>query len=85
MITAIRKKVKVKAGGQIEICSPEFEPGTIAEVIVLFEKQSESSNRVKKILDLEALFKSTQELPQTQILTDEDILVEVAKYRADKG
>jgi hypothetical protein len=36
MITAVRQKVKGKTGGQIENRSPGFEPGIIAEVIVLF-------------------------------------------------
>jgi hypothetical protein len=85
MITAVRKKVKVKADGQIEIRSPEFVPGAIAEVIVLFEKPSDVQNRVKKIMEMKALIKSTQELPQAQTLTDDDILAEIAAYRVEKG
>ena len=81
MITAVRKMVKVKADGQIEIRSPEFVPGAIAEVIVLFEKPSDVQNRAKKIMEMESLFKSTQELPQAQSLTDEEILAEIAAYK----
>jgi len=37
MVAAIRQLVTVKSGGVIEIRSPELEPGSRAEVIVLVE------------------------------------------------
>lgn len=85
MITAYRKKVKIKPGGQIEIRSPEFEPGTIAEVIVLIEKTPTESDRLKTVSELAALFKTTQALPQVQTITDDDILAEITAYRASKA
>lgn len=84
MITAYRKKVKVKPGGQIEVRSPDFEPGTIAEVIVLIEKQSGEAARSRMVGELAALFKTTQALPQTQKISDEEILAEIAVYRTGK-
>ena len=37
MVAAIRQLVTVKSGGVIEIRSPELEPGSRAEVIVLVD------------------------------------------------
>jgi hypothetical protein len=84
MITAYRKKVKVKPGGQIDFRSPDFEPGTIAEVIVLIEKNPVKTDRSIQSRKLVALFKDTQSLPQAQSVTDEEILAEIAAYRAGK-
>lgn len=84
MITAYRKKVKIKPGGQIEIRSPDFEPGTIAEVIVLIDKGPAEAARLKMVSEFAALFKSTQALPQAQAITDEEIRAEIAANRADE-
>jgi hypothetical protein len=84
MITAYRKKVKVKPGGQIEVRSPDFEPGTIAEVIVLIEKGPAETARLKTVNELSALFKTTQALPQAQAISDDEILAEINAYRAGK-
>jgi hypothetical protein len=84
MITAFRKKVKVKPGGQIEIISPDFEPGTIAEVIVLIEKGPDETSRARTVSELAVLFKTTQALPKVQTITDEEISAEIAAYRAGK-
>ena len=47
MLHGIRKKVKVQPGGIIEIRSGELQPGTDAEVIVLFgQAQSPVSSLV---------------------------------------
>lgn len=82
MIIAFRKKVKIKPGGQIEIRSPDFEPGTTAEVIVLIEKQPNKATRQKAVSELRSLFKTTQGLPQARKITDEEISAEIAAYRA---
>jgi hypothetical protein len=84
MIVALRQKVKVQPGGQIEIRSPELEPGEIAEVIVLIEKQPTSTERQARVSELAALFKTTQALPQAQTISEEEIAAEIAEYRANK-
>jgi len=38
MVHAVRKKVKVKPGGVVEVRSPELIPGSTVEVIVLQER-----------------------------------------------
>ena len=82
MASALRRTVKVKPGGVIEIQSSELVPGTVAEVIVLVEApvgQSEQEARVQK---LGTLLKATQSLPQAQAITEEEISKEIAAHRA---
>jgi hypothetical protein len=49
MVRAVRKKVKVKPGGVVEIRSPELVPGSTVEVIVLQER---TSRKVSGLVDL---------------------------------
>lgn len=37
MLTALRQKAVVQAGGLIQINAPELKPGTLTEVVVLVE------------------------------------------------
>lgn len=84
MTRAVRQIVRVKHGGVIEICSPDLAPGTVAEVIVLTESASpqEAKNREQ---ELAALLKETQALPQTRVVSDEEIVAEIAAYRAGRA
>lgn len=85
MITAYRKKVTVRPDGRIEIIDPILEPGTQAEVIVLVEGESESAEAIQaRVREWKALFKETQSLPQAQAITEEEIVAEIAAYRAEK-
>ncbi|MFZ5909051.1 MAG: hypothetical protein ACOYYU_03440 [Chloroflexota bacterium] len=85
MITAYRKKVKVRPDGRIEILEPFLMPGTEAEVIVLVEDKPESAETLQaRVREWEALFKKTQALPQAQTITEEEIAAEIAAYRAGK-
>ena len=81
MIVALIQKVKVQPGGQIEIRSPELEPGSIAEVIVLIEKKPAPAENQARVSELKALFEITQALPQARSITEEEILTEIAAYR----
>jgi antitoxin ParD1/3/4 len=80
MITALRKKVTVRADGRIEIKSKDLIPGTKAEVIVLIEGTDVESQ--KRVRQLKALFKDTQALPQAKTITEEEIAAEIEAYRA---
>ena len=82
MITALRKKVTARADGRIEIKSKSLKPGTKAEIIVLIE--SVDTEREKRVRRLKALFKTTQALPQSKKITEEEIAAEIAAYRAGK-
>lgn len=54
-----------------------FEAGERVEILVL----SQEIERREAVDRLEALFKQTQALPQTQHLTEDDIAEEIAAYR----
>ena len=84
MITALRQKVRVRSGGRIEVRFPELEPGVMAEVIVLIEKQPSLSERPARVAEMAALFQTTQALPQAQAISEEEIAAEIAAYRAGK-
>jgi hypothetical protein len=82
MTDAIRQTVRVKPGGLIEIRSPKLTPGTLAEVIVLLEPSEVVSARAARVRVLAALFKATQSLPQAQAISQDEIAVEIAGFRA---
>ena len=82
MITALRKKVTIRADGRIEIKSANLKPGTKAEVIVLIEDSD--TERKERVRRLKALFKTTQALPQAKTITEEVIAAEIEAYRAGK-
>jgi len=82
MTIAIRQKVFIEQAGRIEILSPELQPGAAAEVIVLLETSSEARSML--VRELKELFKTTQALPQSQSITEEEIVAEIATYRATK-
>ena len=85
MTNALRQKVKVLPGGVIEIRSPELTPGVIAEVIVLMETPEWGSTREARVRELAELFKTTQALPETQAISEDEIAAEIAAYRASRS
>lgn len=84
MTSALRKKVRVKPGGLIEISAPELAPGTLAEVIVLVEGPEAEGAREARLRELSALFEATQALPEAKRMTEEEIAAEIAAYRASR-
>ena len=64
----------IQESGQIVLSNLPFRPGQLVEVLVLGEDQA-PTERTKR---LAALFKETQALPQVQVLTDEEIMAEIA-------
>lgn len=81
---ALRKIVKVKPGGVIEIRASELVPGTVAEVIVLTEGEGTAAG-ADRGEELATLFKETQALPQARAISEEEISAEVAAYRAGRA
>ena len=79
---ALRKVVRVKPGGVIEITASELAPGTVAEVIVLTESTADDVDRGR---ELAKLFKETQALRQARVVSEDDIAAEVAAYRASRA
>lgn len=83
MLTAYRTQTIVPSDGRIEIHVPALKPGTRAEVIVLVEQPAQSEV-MQRIAEWRALFEQVEALPQAQTLTEEEILTEIAAYRAEK-
>ena len=81
---AVRKIVRVKPGGLIEIRAEELVPGTLAEVIVLTEGEDEIAG-VGRTEELSELSKETQALPQARAVTEDEIAAEIAAYRAARA
>jgi hypothetical protein len=81
MTQAMRRIVRVKTGGIIEVRAPELAPGAVAEVIVLTES-AESQTEGQRADELAALLKETQALPQARIVSEKEIEAEIAAYRA---
>lgn len=79
MPNAIKRIVRVKPGGVVEIRVPELPEGARAEVIVLVESDEARQERVQRLSDL---LVRTQGLPQAQRLTDDEIAADVAAWRA---
>lgn len=82
MITAYRKKATVRPDGRIEIKIPSLKLGTRTEVIVLVENKPEKSQAQAK--EWKALLKKTQSQPQAKQISEEEIAVEIAAYRAQQ-
>lgn len=83
MTRAMRRIVRVKPGGVIEVCAPELAPGTVAEIIVLTETPG-FQNTADRAQELATLLKATQAVPQAHAVSEEEIAAEIAAYRADR-
>jgi len=79
---ALRKVVRVKPGGVIEILASDIPAGTVAEVIVLTEDTEVETDRGQK---LASLLKETQALPAARAVSEEEIVAEIAAYRAGRA
>jgi len=50
MVHAVRKKVKVKPGGVVEVRSPELIPGSTVEVIVLQDRAPKKATGLVELI-----------------------------------
>jgi hypothetical protein len=83
MTRAMRRIVRVKAGGVIEVRAPELAPGTVAEIIVLIETPG-VQNTADRAQELATLLKNTQTVPQARAVSEEEIAAEITAYRAGR-
>lgn len=81
MTRAMRRIVRVKPGGVIEVRAPELAPGTVAEIIVLTETPG-VQNTADRVQELATLLKNTQAVPQARAVSEEEIAAEITAYRA---
>jgi|GEM_PF-1416579 len=75
---AFKTSSVITASKQVILSDMPFGVGEKVEVVVSRPVNGSRADRVRK---LEALFKTTQSLPQIRNLTDADILREVAAHR----
>ena len=66
---------------QVVLSDVPFRVGEKVEIVVLTTENGERSERVRK---LKNLFRETQNLPQIQAISEDDILREVEAYRNGK-
>lgn len=79
MVNAVRRKVKVKPGGVVEIRSPDLVPGTMAEVIVLTEAEAGSGGEA----ELAELCAATRKAVPRPV-SEKEIAEEIAAYRSTR-
>jgi hypothetical protein len=77
---AYRRYATVQKSKQIVLADLPFQPGQRVEVVVIAEDEP-SANRVR---ELRELFQTTQALPQTQAISEDEIAAEIAAYRSGR-
>ncbi len=75
---AYRQSATVQKSKQIILSDVPFQPGQQVEVVVLAE-EGQSGNLVR---ELREVLQVTQELPQAQAVSEDEIAAEIAAYRA---
>jgi antitoxin ParD1/3/4 len=80
-MTAYKKYVKIKDPKSLVLNDLPFKEGQVVEVVVIAQDNGDSEDRVR---DLEALLKETQELPQAQAISEDEIAAEIEAYRAGR-
>jgi len=77
---AYRQYATVQKSKQIVLSDVPFQPGQQVEVVVLAE-EGQSINLVR---ELREVLQATQELPQAQAISEDEIAAEIAAYRAGR-
>ncbi len=77
---AYRQYATVQKSKQIVLSDVPFQPGQQVEVVVLAE-EGQSVNFVR---ELREVLQVTQELPQAQAISEDEIAAEIAAYRAGR-
>ena len=78
---AYKRIVTIRDSKELVLHNLPFSPGQRVEVLLLAEDTT-SSTPPQMLSDLEALFRETQALPQVQAISEEEIALEIAAYRA---
>ncbi len=76
---AYRTYLTITDAKQIVLSNMPFRVGEKVEIVVL---AAEDNNRADRVRQLQELFRETQSLPQSQTLSEDDILREVEAYRS---
>ena len=74
---AYKKHIIIENPNHLVLTHLPFHPGQRVELVFLAEEEGVEVQR----LDLPALFKKTQSLPQIKTITEEKIAAEITDYR----
>jgi len=75
---AYKTSLTIKDPKRVVLSDLPFQTGQRVEVVFLAEEEPTASH----IQDFQALLKTTQALPQGQLVSEEEIAAEIAAYRA---
>ncbi|MCZ6632670.1 MAG: hypothetical protein O7G87_04635 [bacterium] len=75
-----RKRLVIQDPKQVVLVDLPFQPGQ--EVEITLRATDQESKNLKE--ELRTLFQKTQQLPQVQTLTEDDIAAEIEAYRNDQ-
>lgn len=77
---AYKKYITIEDPNRVVLLDLPFRAGQRVEVVVIAEDEARSV----RLQELRTLFKVTQELPQAQAVSEDDIAAEIAAYRAER-
>ena len=77
---AYKKYITIEDPNRVVLSDLPFRAGQRVEVVVIAEDEARSV----RLQELRTLFKVTQELPQAQAVSEDDIAAEIAAYRAER-
>lgn len=77
---AYKQYVTIKDPAKIELSGLPFRTGQRVEVVMI----AEDDGRATPVEELQALFRTTQDLPQAKAITEEMIAEKVKAYRAGR-
>lgn len=78
---AYKKYVTIKDPRQLVLSDLPFRAGQRIEVVLIAEEDNESATRLR---ELQALFKTTQALPQAEAISEDEIAAEIAASRGER-
>ncbi|MDL1959998.1 MAG: hypothetical protein LWX01_11860 [Deltaproteobacteria bacterium] len=76
---AYKKYVTIKNKDSLTLKSLPFKPGQRVKVVMIAEDDKDVY-----LADLQALLKQTQGLPEARSISEDEIAVEIAAYRAEQ-
>jgi hypothetical protein len=77
---AYRRYVTIQDPKQLVLSGLPFRPGQRVEVVMIAEEEQPAA----RVQELRALFKTTQALPQARAISEDEIVAEIAAYRASQ-
>lgn len=77
---AIKRTVTIEDPKELILTNLPFQQGQRVEILLLAEEDP-----AYRVAEVRELFRATQELPQAQTITEEEIAAEIAAYRNESS